>query len=157
MLTPSQTGRDNQSFSAVKRTGGRVWLGLTPKTRSLRRYETFSEIERMIARTAFNQLRHSALLLMGAILGMALVYLLPLLLLFTHDVPLVALGLASYGLMAISYLPMVRFYELTPPWAVTLPLSAIFYMAATIDSAVKFWTGRGGEWKGRAQDRRVSL
>jgi hypothetical protein len=26
-------------------------------------------------------------------------------------------------------------------------------MGATIHSAVKYWLGRGGEWKGRIQDR----
>jgi len=56
---------------AVKRSGGRVWLGLTQNTSSFRPYESFGEIERMIARTAFNQLGHSIALLMAAIAGMA--------------------------------------------------------------------------------------
>ena len=43
---------------AIKRTGGNVWLGLTPDTVSTRVYATFAEIERMISRTAFNQLGH---------------------------------------------------------------------------------------------------
>ena len=138
---------------AVKRTGGRVWLGLTPNTHSFRRYESFGEIERMIARTAFNQLGHSILLLLGAVVGMALLYLLPSMLLGTRDARLVALGAAAYILMIATYLPMVRFYDLGAAWALTLPLSAIFYIGATLDSALKFWSGRGGEWKGRAQDR----
>jgi hypothetical protein len=54
--------------------------------------------------------------------------------------------------MTAIYFPMVRFYRLSPLWALSLPLSAGFYMAATIHSAVKYWMGRGGEWKGRAQD-----
>ena len=37
-------------------------------------------------------------------------------------------------------------------WALTLPVSAVFYMWATLHSALKYWSGRGGEWKGRAQD-----
>ncbi len=137
----------------VKQTGGRVWLGVTPSTRSLREYGIFGEIERMIARTAFNQLRHSAALLIGAVFGMALVYLLPLILLFTGEWRLILLGGASYLLMCITYLPMVRFYGLGIGWALTLPFTALFYMASTIDSAAKYWSGRGGEWKGRAQDR----
>ncbi len=111
----------------------------------------------MIARTAFNQLGHSAALLLGAIVGMALVYILPLALLFTRDVRLIVLGLIAYGIMVITYSPMVRFYGLGIGWALTLPLSAMFYMAATVDSAIKFWRGRGGEWKGRAQDRSASM
>jgi hypothetical protein len=55
-------------------------------------------------------------------------------------------------LMAAAYLPIVRFYELNPLWSLTLPLSAAFYMVATLHSALKYWSGRGGEWKGRAQD-----
>ena len=137
---------------AVKRSGGKVWLGLTHTTRSGRAYGRFAEIERMIARTAFNQLRHSTLLLIGAILGLIVTYFVPLLLVFSGNEPLAALGLVSWLLMAVAYLPMVRFYELNPLWSFTLPLAACFYMAATIHSALKFWAGRGGEWKGRAQD-----
>ncbi len=137
---------------AVKRTGGKVWLGLTPDTHSLRAYNSFAEIERMIARTAFNQLRHSLWLLLGTVLGMLLVFVLPVALLASGSPMLAAIGGAAYLLISAAYLPMVRFYELNPLWALTLPLSALFYVAATIHSAVKYWMGRGGEWKGRAQD-----
>ena len=141
---------------AVKRSGGHVWLGLTPDTHSFRHYESFAEIERMIARTAFNQLRHSSAVLTGAIVGMALLYLVPFALMFTRDWRLIGIGLLAYAVMTITYLPMIRFYKLGAAWALTLPLSAIFYMVATLDSALKFWSGRGGEWKGRAQDRSSS-
>ncbi len=63
---------------AVKKSGGGVWLGATGDTHSVRPYETFREIERMIARTAFNQLQHSFWLLLGTVLGMLLIYVLPL-------------------------------------------------------------------------------
>src|SRR5271165_654339 len=139
--------------AAVKKTGGRVWLGVTPNTFSMRAYDSFAEIERMIARTAFNQLHHSASLLAGTILGVAIIYLVPLALLAGGHIWLVALGAVCWLLMAAAYLPMVRFYGLGAAWALTLPLSASFYMFATIHSGVKFWSGRGGTWKGRAQDR----
>jgi membrane protein DedA with SNARE-associated domain len=32
-----------------------------------------------------------------------------------------------------------------------LPLIALFYVAATVGSAVLYWRGRGGYWKGRVQ------
>lgn len=137
---------------AVKRSGGSVWLGLSPDTRSARAYGSFAEIERMIARTAFNQLSHSPWLLIGATIGMFLSYLLPLVLIFSGNWAAAILGALAWLLMAGAYLSMVRFYCLTPAWSLTLPLSACFYMAATIHSAFKYWTGRGGEWKGRAQD-----
>ncbi len=137
---------------AVKRTGGKVWLGLTAETSSLRVYNTFAEIERMIARTAFNQLRHSAWLLLGTVLAMLLVFVLPAVLLASRSALLAIIGGAAYFLMSAIYLPMVRFYQLNPLWALTLPFSAVFYVGATIHSAAMYWSGRGGEWKGRAQD-----
>jgi len=136
----------------VKRSGGKVWLGVTADTGSLRAYGSFTAIERMIARTAFNQLRHSAWLLIGALAGLILTYLLPLALLFSGSRALVALGAAAYVLMVVAYSPIVRFYRLNALWALTLPFSAAFYMWATLHSAIKYWAGRGGEWKGRAQD-----
>ncbi len=135
--------------AAVKRSGGKVWLGLTADTYSLRAYGSFAEMERTVARTAFNQLRHSTWLLIGALAGLVLTYLLPVGLLFSGWW---VLGVAAYLMMFVAYLPMVRFYGFSVPWALTLPFAAAFYMWATLQSAVKYWSGRGGEWKGRAQD-----
>ena len=134
---------------AVKRTGGRLRLELTDSARSIRPYRTFGEIERVIARTAFNQLRHSLLLLIVAILGLLLTYVLPLASLIGPTWPF---GAAALALMILSYWPMIRFYDLSPLWTITLPLAALFYTAATFDSAIRYWTGAGGRWKGRAQD-----
>jgi hopene-associated glycosyltransferase HpnB len=139
---------------AVKRTGGGIWLGLTDETRSIRDYTTFAEIRAMISRTAFAQLHHSALLLGGTVLGMAVIYLAPPLLLVTGN-PLTALfGLAAWILMMISYSPALRFYGRSIAWAPLLPLVALFYMSATVDSALSYWSGRGGIWKDRVQDAR---
>ncbi len=139
---------------AVKRTGGAIWLGVTEDTESIRDYQTFAEIRSMISRTAFAQLHHSALLLLGTILGMAVVYLAPPLLIFTHN-PLAAFfGLAAWILMTIAYSPALRFYGRSVGWAPLLPLIALFYISATFDSARAYWTGRGGMWKDRVQDVR---
>ena len=138
---------------AVKSKGGRLWLGMTETTVSLRPYRTFAEVGRMISRTAFNQLNHSILLLVAAALGLTVMYLLPPLLLLTHHVAPVALGATAWLLMVVAYLPMVKFYRLNPVWTLALPLTALFYMAATLHSAIKYWVGRGGEWKGRTQDQ----
>jgi len=137
---------------AVKRAGGKVWLGATADTHSVRPYHSFAEVERMIARTAFNQLRHSVWMLLGTVVGMVLIYVLPLLLMISGSARLAMLGALAFALMCGAYLPMVRFYGLNPLWAMTLPASAVFYTFATFHSAVKYWRGRGGEWKGRAQD-----
>jgi hopene-associated glycosyltransferase HpnB len=142
---------------AVKRSGGKVWLGLTRNAFSLRPYHSFAEVEHMVARNAFNQLRHSPWLLAGALLGMTLLYLLPLALLFSRSLSLTVLGAAALLLMFAIYLPVIRLYELNVLWVLTLPFSAVFYMVATFHSALKYWSGRGGEWKGRAQDSGASF
>ena len=137
---------------AVKRTGGGIWLGVSEETHSIRDYTTFAEIRGMISRTAFAQLHHSALLLLGTILGMAIIYLAPPLLLFTGN-PLASIfGLAAWILMTIAYAPALRFYGRSIALAPLLPLVALFYISATIDSAIAYWTGRGGVWKDRVQD-----
>ena len=139
---------------AVKRSGGRVWMGLTEEAESIRSYGGFSEIGHMISRTAFNQLHHSALLLVGTAIGLFFTYLLPPVLAFSGKTVPMALGGMAWCLMTLAYLPMVRFYRRSWAWSLALPLVAFFYAGATVHSAVQYWRGKGGEWKGRAQDVR---
>jgi len=135
----------------VKRTGGAIWMGLTRKSVSLRAYGTFAEIRDLIARAAFTQLEYSPLLLLGTIVGMILTYLVPVALAF-HAQPIVwRMSLAAWALMTITYLPTIRFYRLSPLWAPVLPVAAAFYSYATCLSAMRYWLGHGGQWKGRAQ------
>ena len=136
---------------AVKRNGGRVWIGLTRDTRSIRAYGGFNEIWRMISRTAFTQLKYSTLLLCGTIAGLVAAFLAPPVLALTFRPVAGWVGLAGWMGMSIAYAPMLRFYRRPVWWAPALPLIAMFYAGATIDSAVRYWTGRGGMWKGRPQ------
>jgi hopene-associated glycosyltransferase HpnB len=136
---------------AVKRTGGGIWMGLTRKSVSLRTYTSFTEIQDLIARTAFTQLGYSWLLLAGTLLGMTVTYLMPVVFTFSARPVVWRLGLAAWALMAITYLPTVRFYRMSPLWAAALPVAAAFYTYATWISAVRYWLGRGGQWKGRSQ------
>jgi hopene-associated glycosyltransferase HpnB len=136
---------------AVKRSG-QIWLGVTQETRSVRDYNTFAEIRAMISRTAFAQLRHSTLLLAGTILAMAVIYIAPPLLLFARNPIAKVFGLAAWILMIVAYSPALRFYRRSVAWAPLLPLVALFYLSATLDSALSYWTGRGGVWKERVQD-----
>jgi len=138
---------------AVKQSGGRIWLGLSAGTRSTRVYATFAEIERMIARTAFTQLRHSPLLLAGTLAGLGVTYLLGPALALAGQPRAATLGAAAWLLMAASYCPALRFYRRSILWAPLLPAIAAFYAWATVHSAVNSWRGTGGQWKGRAQDR----
>jgi len=139
----------------MKRAGGRIWLGLSPTTRSLRVYGSWSEILGMISRTAFSQLRHSYALLAATLAGLFTAYLLPPLLLCSGAPVLVVLGGSAWALMSFAYLPMVRFYRISPLWSLCLPGIACFYALATAHSAVQYARGRGGAWKGRIQDARA--
>lgn len=130
----------------VQATGGKLWLGVTQTTKSIRPYPALADVEQMISRTAFTQLNYSAWMLLGAVMGMFVTYLLPPLLTLA-GFPLAA---AAWALMMISYIPVLRFYGRSPLWALVLPLVALFYTAATVHSAIRYWSGRGGMWKGRA-------
>ena len=137
---------------AVKSSGGKIWMGLTAQTHSLRPYSGFAEIGRMISRSAFNQLRHSTLLLAGTLFALAVTYVVPLAALFSGRPVAEILGAFALLLTSLSYAPMIRFYRLPLFWAFSLPLVAIFYAGATLHSAIQYWRGNGGAWKGRIQD-----
>ena len=133
----------------VKKTGP-IFLGHSALASSVRAYPGFVDIWRMISRTAFTQLRHSALLLALAMAGLCLVWLVPAgEILLGHGWQR-GCGLVAFGLGALSYLPTLRRYERPRLWALALPLIALFYMAATLSSALSHWVGRGARWKNRA-------
>jgi hypothetical protein len=52
--------------------------------------------------------------------------------------------------------PHGAFYKRSVFWSLSLPAVALFYAGATVHSAIQYWRGRGGAWKGRVQDRRLS-
>lgn len=135
----------------VKRGGYNTWLGLADQSRSLRSYGGWSGVGQMISRSAFNQLRHSGVLLVLTVAGLAITYVLPFALLFRRRER--RLGATAMALMLCSYQPIVRFYWQS--WTVTLllPFVALFYGGATVHSAIRYWSGQGGLWKGRVQDR----
>ena len=138
---------------AVKESGGSIWLGLTRDTRSLRPYPHLRDIWRMVARTAYAQLRYSPWLLAGTVLGLAVTYLAPPALAVTGGAAAGWLALAAWAAMSLAYVPMVLFYGVSPLWAPLLPATALVYLAATLDSARRYWQGAGGEWKGRVEWR----
>ncbi len=136
---------------AVKRSGGRLWMGLTRASRSIRRYATFSEMRELIARTAFTQLHYSAVELLGTLAGLALVFLLPVAMTFSGMSRAWPFALAAWILMAASIVPTFIFYRVSPLFAPFLPVAALFYAYATALSAVRYWLGHGALWKGRSQ------
>jgi hopene-associated glycosyltransferase HpnB len=143
---------DDCALAGQVKPGGAIWLGLGDGARSIRPYRSWRELWDMIARCAFAQLGYSAPALAGATAGMALTYLVPPLVVFcAHGLAAKALGALAWAMMSASFVPILRFYR-CPIWiAPLLPLIALFYIAATCASAVQFWRGRGGAWKGRFQ------
>jgi hopene-associated glycosyltransferase HpnB len=142
---------DDCALGARMKSVGPIWLGLSQRLRSLRPYPRFADIHKMVSRSAYAQLRFSPLWLAGAVLGLALTFFAPVLLAaFASGVGGLC-GIAAYVLMSVSFAPIQRFYGL-PRWrALLLPLIAALYMVYTLDSALQYWRGRGGMWKGRAQ------
>lgn len=141
---------DDVTLAARIKRGGAVYMGHSALARSLRPYPGAGDIWRMVARTAYVQLRFSPVLLAGTVAGLALVWLLPpAAALFGHGAARWLAASAWAGSMA-SYVPTLRRFGQSPAWALVLPAIACFYMAATIGSAVDHHRGRGVVWKNRS-------
>jgi hopene-associated glycosyltransferase HpnB len=130
---------------------GPIRLALTERVRSIRAYPAVEDIRRMVARSAYAQLRYSPLMLIGTVAGLTLTYLAPVGFAVLGQGIAQMLGLAAWLLMAIAFQPTLRFYRLSPLWGLALPAIALAYMAFTLDSAYQHARGRGGLWKGRVQ------
>ncbi|MFF4908296.1 glycosyltransferase [Streptomyces sp. NPDC001260] len=141
----------------VKAGGGHIWLGLAEKVDSVRPYPRLHDLWRMVSRSAYAQLRHNPLLLLGTVAGLLLVYVVPPVALIAGSVagdPAAAvLGGLAWLVMAGTYVPMLRYYR-QPLWlAPLLPFTACLYLLMTVDSAVQHYRGRGAAWKGRTYAR----
>jgi hopene-associated glycosyltransferase HpnB len=142
---------DDCALGALMKGQGPIWLGLAESVDSLRVYSTFAEFSRMVSRSAFAELRYSPLRLAGAIGGMALVYLAPpLFAIFARGGAQMA-GALAWAMMALSLMPTLRLYGRPLVGGLILPAIAAAYVAFTFDSALQYWRGRGGYWKGRFQ------
>ncbi|MFE5871471.1 glycosyltransferase [Streptomyces roseifaciens] len=142
---------------AVRRTGGRIWLGLADRVDSVRPYPRLGQLWRMVSRSAYAQLRHNLLLLAGTVAGLAVVYLAPPVAVvagaLTGETLLLAAGAAAWAVMAGTYVPMLRYYRQPLVLAPLLPFTALLYLLMTVDSAVQHYRGRGAAWKGRTYAR----
>ncbi|MDI3389021.1 glycosyltransferase [Streptomyces sp. B-S-A8] len=142
---------------AVKRSGGRIWLGLAERVDSVRPYPRLADLWQMVSRSAYAQLRHSPALLAGTVLGLAVVYLAPPVTLaagLVMDEPVaVAAGGGAWLIMTVTYLPMLRYYRRTLWLAPLLPMTALLYLFMTVDSAIRHHRGKGAAWKGRTYER----
>ncbi|MFF5337271.1 glycosyltransferase [Streptomyces sp. NPDC013181] len=142
---------------AVRRSGGRIWLGLAERVDSVRPYPGLGDLWRMVARSAYAQLRHHPLVLLGTVLGLALVYLVPPAALaagvLEGDAVAAWAGGLAWAVMAGTYMPMLGYYRQSLWLAPLLPFTALLYLLMTVDSAVRHHRGRGAAWKGRTYTR----
>lgn len=138
----------------IKNNGGAVWLGVADdEAVSLRDNRSLASIWKMVARSAFTQLRHSWLLLAGTSLGMLFIYLAAPMIALTLPAHgnngAAAISAAAWALMAATYFPIARIYGKPPLATLSLPAAAFLYTLMTISSAIDHARGTGGQWKGR--------
>jgi len=132
---------------------------------SRRAYESISTIWVMVRRTAFTELRYSWLRLSGTLIGMALMFIVPPLwtlggigmgLMYwtqtlwnelSYSAFLLLSGFCAWTVMAGVYLPAVRFFRLPFLWCWTLPIAGVLYEGMTLDSAIRYITGRRIGWR----------
>ena len=72
---------------------------------------------------------------------------------------LIAQGAAAWLLMALAYGPTQELYSRPRVAAILLPVAGFLYTLMTVDSALRHWRKRGGEWKGgcRLRTNRAEL
>jgi hopene-associated glycosyltransferase HpnB len=143
----------------VKKESAPIQLALSRvEVESLRVYESISTIWVMVRRTAFTELRYSWLRLVGTVVGMGLLFLLPpclvlwgLWCLMTFSIMagvlMIACGSLAWLLSALVYRPAVQFFRLPFLYMWTLPLAGFLFGAMTVDSALRYVTGRRIGWR----------
>jgi hopene-associated glycosyltransferase HpnB len=142
---------DDCALARRMKAQGAIWLGLTERAFSLRRYERLRDIRQMVSRSAYAQLRYSPALLAATLAGMATLYVAPVLIAsFGVGTARLEAGLC-WLCMAVVFQPILAFYRQIPFWGLALPLIGLFYAAFTVHSAIQHGRGLGGMWKGRAQ------
>jgi hopene-associated glycosyltransferase HpnB len=143
---------DDVALGAAVKRGGPIYLGHSGLAVSIRQYPKTADIWHMITRTAFTQLRHSAVLLALTLLGLTLVWWVPIGAAALGHGWQRGFGLVAFALGSISFVPTLLRYRRSALWSLALPLVALFYMAATLSSAVDHWRGDGARWKNRTYD-----
>lgn len=131
-----------------KRNGYSTWLGLTHSAQMLRR-QGLRDIWNMVARSAYCQLHYSKLVLISASALLLLVFVIPLIGLWTGPTMARLLALTALAAMLVSYRPTLRYYMLPSGWACTLPVAGTLYLLMTWTSALRYACGQRSRWKNR--------
>ena len=147
---------DDCALGALIKRQGPIWLGLTHRSRSIRPYVKTGEVGAMIARSAYAQLRYSPMFFVTTVIGLVLMFVVPVGLALLGQGTAQVIGALAFALMALLYQPILRFYRLSPLWGLAQPLIGSFYTFCVVWSGWQHWRGRGGMWKGRAQATAVT-
>jgi len=142
---------DDCALAKVLKRHGAIGLALTDRVKSIRAYASLQGIRHMIARSAYAQLGYSPVFLAGTAAALILGFVAPVVIAIVGSGIARLLAIASCALVCIAYQPVLRFYRLSPLWALALPFVAMLYLVFTFDSAYQHARRRGGVWKGRAQ------
>ena len=141
----------------VKAVGGRTWIGLTHSAISLRPMGSLAAIWRMVARSAYAQLGYSVPILLACVSLLAIAFWVPVAGLAVGTTTVRWLSAIALTAMAVSYVPVLRFYRRSPLWALGLPITGTLYLLMTVSSAIRQWRGVGAVWKGRAYGAEARL
>lgn len=145
---------DDCALAKCIKQSDRIWIGLTKSTKSLRKYNSLFDISLMVCRTAFIQLNYSFLYLIFTLVGMLVIYIVPLISIFIGiliaESLLTALGIMSLVAMSFSYAPTLKLYN-RPVWEASfLPIAAFLYSVMTTFSAWQYLYGHPPTWRGRS-------
>ncbi len=156
---------------AVKQAGGRLWLADGRDAVSIRMYHSLAEIWRGWSKNLYEGLKLPVWIWLGGrdryvlpnrplvVLGLLLGYLLatfvvpmilPLWAAMTSSDPVIIA--AVWGLFAVffaAWAVLCRTVEISPRWALILPLGALVVAAIALSSAWSARFGRGLAWRGR--------
>lgn len=138
----------------VKTAGYGIWLGVSKSVTSHREYAHCADIWNLVTRSAFAELRFSTLRLLLCTLAMLWLFICaPLVMLIYSGMP-AYISAAGTLAMFMTYIPVLRFYNLWAGQALTLPLVALLYLAMTWHSGIRYWFGTRTVWKNRYYESR---
>jgi len=150
----------------VKARGFPIRLSLSrSEVVSLREYPKLDDIWQMVRRTAFTELKYSAVRLAGAVAGLTLLFVTPLValttglafiswtlnggnaVLLTPAIWCAAKGAVALAGMRVIYGPATAFFGVGEKYAWSLPVAGILYGLMTVDSALQHWRGERIRWR----------
>jgi hopene-associated glycosyltransferase HpnB len=168
MLVRADTLRDIGGIAAIRdaliddcalarklKAKGPIWLGLTDRVTSIRSYPRWSDIARMVSRSAYAQLRYSPVILAATALALVVTFTVPPVAALMGGEYASLFGLMAWATMALLFAPTLRFYGVSPWLGIALPAIAFAYLMFTLNSAIQSARGQGGLWKGRFQATRA--